>query len=164
MKKMVADFGGMRVEFDQVKVAIPTFVAEGISELTTRREIYTLKPVAEAGGFAVLLQVAERPEVPPHMVEDSVEDDFDAVAVQLSDEVCQRLIRAEAAVHVEIIGGVVAVGGGFKQGSEVEGVDSQFAQVRNPFVNFLQPRHRHGGEVVACGRAAKSKRIDVIED
>ena len=76
----------------------------------------------------------------------------------------QRLIRAQTAVDMIIIGRVVAVGGGLEQRPQVQGIDSQLFEVGDPGIQLLQARVGGCGEVVALGRAGQAEGVNVVED
>ena len=74
-----------------------------------------MEPVLIGGIPFFLLHVAESPEAAADMVEHAVEHDTDAVLVQRGADRGKVLVRAQAAVHLAEIAGVVAVAIGFKK-------------------------------------------------
>ena len=88
-----------------------------------------VEPVLEGGIPFVLLYVPKRPEVPADVVEHAVKYHLDAVPVKLGADVGKIPVGSETAVDHTVIGGIIAVPGGFKHRSEIDGVRAQSSDV-----------------------------------
>ena len=71
------------------------------------------------------------------------------------------LVRAQAAVHLAEIAGVVAVAVGFKKRGKIYGVAAKLGDVLRPAAGF--PDAGYGLAIVDARRAAEADRIDLIE-
>ena len=111
----------------------------------------------------MLTNIVESPEIAPDVIEDPIQDDANAAAVQIDAYLAESLIIAQAPVNVIVINGVVAMRRGFEDRSKVQCIHAHAAQMGNPFVDLFQPGYRRGAEVVAGWSAAETERIDVIK-
>ena len=92
-----------------------------------------------AGILPVLLDVPEGEEIPACVVEDPVQHHPDAPAVAGRHKILEILIGAQAAVQLPVVRGVVAVGLGFKQRPDVQGIAAQLCHVIDPGKQCSQP-------------------------
>ena len=83
--------------------------------------------------------------------------------MQLAAETFEILVRAEAAVDVIVIAGIIAVFARFKHRPDIERIDPKFPQMGNPAGEFPDPVNR-GVLAVLLRRPTESERIDMIED
>src|SRR5580693_6344556 len=128
---MLADGGTCEVEFHQVVVAVPSLVAEWFAVRAATGEVEVI-PVAVSRRAPLLADVAEGPEVAARVVEHGVEHEANAAAMQLAAYRGERGVIAEAPVHAEIVGDVVAVGARLEDGAEQERVGAEVFEIINP--------------------------------
>ena len=95
------------------------------------------------------------------MIENTVEDDADAVFMQLFADMCEAVVVTEAVVYMIIIVCIIAVGGGHENRSEIYSVDVHFLEVGNEVDNLVKTVVQFA--VVDPRRAAETQRIDMIE-
>ncbi len=67
------------------------------------------------------------------MVEYTVQHDADASLVQRDADFLKVIVVPQAHVDLTVISRIVAVGVGFEQRGEIDGIDAQFLQMGNPF-------------------------------
>jgi len=78
---------------------------------------------------------------------------------------CKEIFRSpQPAVDLIVICGVVAVGCGFKKGTQVEGIYAEGLHVIQPGDDFLQAVDGQSVEIVGLRCAAESEGIDVIKN
>src|SRR3954449_12311855 len=75
------------------------------------------------------------------MVEDAIEEDADALLPAGVHQPLQVLLGVEPAVDAQVVDGVVAVRLRLEDGAQGEAVAAQREQVRQPRLEFPQPRH-----------------------
>src|SRR5258708_22865319 len=114
---MIANCGISEVEFHQVVVSGPSLVMERLAVRTAAREVEVI-PVAIFRRAPLLANVAKRPEVPAGVMEHGVEHEANAATMQIAAHRGERRVLAEALVHAEIVGDVVAVRTRFENGPE----------------------------------------------
>jgi hypothetical protein len=74
--------------------------------------------------------MVERPEASAGMIKDTIQNHMHIPGMGLIQQLPERHIAAQQRVHLKIIKGVVAViGGGGKNGIEIEGIDAQFLEI-----------------------------------
>ncbi len=162
-KQMAHNVRIAQVELDQIVMPLPAFVPEWIPQRAAAAKIEVVEPAAVGGGGPVFLHILKSPEFAPNVVEYTVEHHPDAVFMQLAAETFEILVRAEAAVDVIVIAGIIAVFARFKHRPDIERIDPKFPQMGNPAGEFPDPVNR-GVLAVLLRRPAESERIDMIED
>ena len=150
-----------QIQLDQIIVAVPTLVPEVVAAGALTAEVQTGKPVTVLRSLSLFLYVLERPEVPSHVVEHAVQNHANAVLVQFVADVGKHFVGAQPAVDHTVIGGVIAVFHRFEYRSEVNGINTQFFQMRDPVQHLFQPVHRFAA-LVALRCSAEAQGIDVI--
>src|SRR5580704_4213258 len=128
---MLANGGICEIEFHQVVVVVPSLVAKRLAVRTATGEVEVI-PVAVSRGASLLANVAEGPEVAARVVEHRVEHEADAAAMQLAADRGESGVIAEAPVHEEIVGDVVAVGARLQDGTEQERVGAEVLEIIDP--------------------------------
>src|SRR5271166_6140517 len=128
---MLADGGICEIEFHEVVVAVPSLVTERFAVRAAAGEVEVI-PVAVSRRASLLANVAKGPEVAAGMVEDGVEHEANAAAMQLAAESGERRVIAEAPVHSEIVGDVVAVSARLEDGPEQERVGAEVLEIIDP--------------------------------
>ncbi len=161
---MLAHPGMTQVEFDQVVVAVPGLIGERVAIGTLPSETQPREPIPIRRVFAVLLDIPKSPKIAADVVENAIQNQADAVLMQICRQRRQRPPVAEAAVDFGVVGGIVAVRSRFKDRPEIERIDAQTAQVRQPGVDFLQTRAHRAGKVVPLRRAAQPERVNLIKN
>ena len=58
--------------------------------------------------------------------------------VQLGGQAGEGFVRAQASIYVEVVGGVIAVFGGFENRAKIERVDTEFLDVTEPLADLCQ--------------------------
>ena len=150
-----------QIQLDQVVIAVPALIPEVVAAGTLTAEVQTGKPVAVFRCLSLFLDILECPEVASHVVEYAVQDDPDAVFVQFVADVGKHFVGAQPAVNHPVVGGIIAVFHRLEHRSEVDCINAQFFQMRNPVQHLFQPVHRFAAFVVLrC--TAESQGIDVI--
>ena len=96
------------------------------------------------------------------MVEHAVQHDLDAVLMQSLAYGCEIGVRAEAAVHLSEVAGIVAVTVGFEDRGEINGVAAETRDMLGPVGSLADARH--GYSVVDARRAAEADGIDLIKN
>ena len=142
----------------------PAFISEGVAARPGAGEIQPGEPAAAGRALQVGLQVAEGPEVTPDVVEDGVQHQAHASALQLAGKGRQGLVGAQAPVHLVIIDRVVAVRAGLEERAEVKRVGPQALDMIQPGVERIQALDRRGLKVIAPRRGAQPERVDMIEE
>ena len=154
--------GVAQVELHQLVVALPGGVPEGVPHGGGAAEVQVVEPAAVGRALALLPHVLEGPEFPAHVVEYPVQHHPDAVFVELLTQLGEGVVVSQAAVNLEIVGGVVAVLHRLEHRPQVQGVDPQLLQVGDPVVELLQPLDRLA-EVVVLRCPAEPQGIDMVE-
>ena len=160
VQQVVHHLGVAQVELHQLEVALPALVPEAVVVVGVAVKA-DMEPVLVGGIPLFLLHVPEGPKTPAHMVEHPVQHHPDAVVVEGAAHLGKVLVGAQAAVHLAVVPGVVAVAVAFKDGREVEGVHPQLLHVFRPVADFGDAVY--GDSVVFQGSAAKAQRIDLIK-
>ena len=150
------------VQLDQQVVAAPVAVGKAIVILVVAPEVHIAEPVLIAGVLAVCLQVLERKEIAPHMVEHAVHDDPLSACVAGRHKGFELLVGAKAAVHQTVVDGIVAVGAALEQRADVDSRTAQLCRVGCPCLQLCKSA-RGGLAVVFMCAAAQPQRIDVIK-
>ena len=101
-------------------MSLPCLVSEAVIVRAVPAKVHTFVPAAVAGAFAVFLNILESEEFTSGVVEYSVYDHLDSGFMAELCEVPEVLIGAKPAVHKLIISGIVAMGGGLKERSDVK--------------------------------------------
>ncbi len=70
------------------------------------------------------------------MVEYTVQHDADASLVQRDADFLKVIVVPQAHVDLTVISRIVAVGVGFEQRGEIDGIDAQFLQMRMRFAGI----------------------------
>ena len=98
------------------------------------------------------------------MVEYAVKNNTYTVLMQIFAYLFEILVCAEAAVADLVIYRVIAVLGGLKKRSEINGIDVHLLEMRDPFSDLFYTVDRSLGGFGAIGlRTAESEWVDVIE-
>jgi hypothetical protein len=97
------------------------------------------------------------------VIENTVENDTNAVFVELIADVFERVIVAESAVDFLVICFVVAVLNRLENRTEVNRINVHFLEVVNPVENLVQTVN-YFAAVVEFRRTAESEGIDVINN
>ena len=144
-------------------MSLPCFIAETIVVRAVPAKVHALVPAAVAGTFAVLLNIPECEKLAAGVVKYSVYDYPDACLMAESREMAEAFVCAEPAVCKPVIPGVVAMGGGLKERSDVKGGAACGFHVGNPLVQFRK--------AVGCGvfgvdewRPQHTQRVNVIKN
>ncbi|HWG85504.1 MAG TPA: hypothetical protein VNT60_08505 [Deinococcales bacterium] len=112
----------------------------------------------------MLEHVAEGPEVPADVVEDPVQNEPEATAVQVTAPFGEGVVASQAPVHPVVVGGVVAVRAGLQDRTEEDGVGTGPLDVVEPGVEAREPLGGWGVVVVPLGCAESAERVDVVVD
>ena len=161
INEIIAHVPVAQVQLDQIIVAVPALIPEVVAAGALTAEVQTGEPVAVLRGLSLFLHISERPEVSAYVVENAVQNDPDAVLVQFVADVGKHLVGAQTAVDDTVVRGVIAVLHRFEHRSEVNGIHTQFFQMRDPVQHLFQPVHRFSA-LVELGRSAEAQGIDVI--
>ena len=155
------DVGIAQVELYQLVVSFPALVPEAvvIVRIALERDV---EPVLVGRVPFFLLYVSERPEAAADMVEHAVQHDLDAVLMQSLAYGCEIGVRAETAVHLSEVAGIVAVTVGFEDRGEINGVAAETRDMLGPVGSLADARH--GYSVVDARRAAEADGIDLIKN
>ena len=161
VEQMMHDVGIAQIELYQLVVSFPALVPEAvvIVRIALERDV---EPVLVGRVPFFLLYVPERPEAAADMVEHAVQHDLDAVLMQSLAYGCEIGVRAEAAVHLSEVAGIVAVTVGFEDRGEINGVAAETRDVLGPVGSLADARH--GYAVVDARRAAEADGIDLIKN
>ena len=155
---MVYDLGVLQVELDQLVVTFPAFIPKSIIIIGVAVEA-NVEPVFIRRVPFILLDILERPEAAADVVEYTVEDNADAVAVQAGANVGEIGIGAQSAVDAAEITGVVAVRVGLEEGREVDRVCTQCADMFGPIADLADAALVYA--VIDARCAAETNRIDL---
>ena len=162
VEMVVLHLGVALVQLDQQVEAAPVAVGKTIVVLVVAPEIHITEPVFIPGVLPVGFQVLEREEIPAHMVEHTVHDDFLAPGVATGHKFLKFLVGAKAAVHPAVINGIVAMGTALKQRTDINGRAADPCRVFCPGVQLF--KSAGGGlAVVFVGTAAEPQRVNVIK-
>ena len=157
---MVYDLGVLQVELDQLVVTFPALVPESIIIIGIAVEA-DVEPILVRRVPFILLDILERPETASNVVEHTVEDNADAVAVQAGANVGEIGIGAQSAVDAAEITGVVAVRVGLEEGREVDRVRTQCADMFDPVTDLADAALVYA--VIDARCAAETDRINLIK-
>ena len=102
-------------------MTLPGLVTEAVVIRAVPSEIYALVPTAVAGAFAVFLDITESKKFAACVVKYSVHNNLDSGFVAKLCEMSESLIGADPAIDEFVVSGVVAMGGGLKERSDVKG-------------------------------------------
>ena len=154
----------LQVEFDQFVAALPAFVPETVVVVGVAVKTQ-VEPVLVGAVPLFLLHIAESPETAAHMVEHTVQQHPDARLVQGVHHGFQVPVGAQAAVHLRVVAGVVAVGVALKQRVEQHAGSAQFPDMLHPVQHTQQPVLFRLRRIAAVDqrRAAEPQRIDLID-
>src|SRR5271154_7511883 len=158
---MLADGGIREIEFYQVVVAVPSLVLERFAIRAATGEVEVI-PVAVSRRASLLANVAKGPEVAAGVVEHRVEHEANAAAMQFAADCGERGVVAEAPVHAEIVGDVVAVGARLEHGAEQERVRAEVREIIDPGREGRNAIRGRAFEGIARGRVEASEREEVI--
>src|SRR5262249_35538626 len=139
-------------------------VLEYVSERAVAGKAHPADPDRKARPLAAAVELANPQEAASDVVEHTVEDHADAPSVAGGHERGERFVVPEPPVHVEVVGGVVAVRRRLEERTQVERVHAERAPVVDPVVQPGQPWHRRTRAVVRRRGPAEAERIDVVED
>src|SRR5262245_33569568 len=145
-------------------MAPPGVVRECVAEWVRSGEVDAGEPVTMGRRHAAGLELAKPPEAASDVVEHTVEDHADDPSVAGGHERGERIVVPEPPVHVEVVGGVVAVRRRLEERTQVERVHAERAPVVDPVVQPGQPWPRRTRAVVCRRGPAEAERIDVVED
>ena len=163
IKQVVFHRWVLQVQLDQFVAALPGLVPETVVVVGVAIKT-DVKPVFVRAVPTLFLHVAERPEAAPHMVEHAVEQNFDARRMQRRADLLEVVVRAQAAVDLVVVAGVVAVGIALKQRVEQHAGRAQTLDVLHPV------QHAQNAVVVRLGLvavvlqwcAAQPQRINLV--
>ncbi len=102
-------------------MSLPGLVTEAVVIRAVPSEIYALVPPTVARAFAAFLDITESEKFAACVVKYSVYDNFDSGFVTKLCEMSESLIGADPVIDKLVISGVVAMGGGLKERSDVKG-------------------------------------------
>ena len=108
--------------------------------------------------------IPESPKIAADVIKDSIENHPDAPGMEFPYQLGHGFIGAEASVYAEIIGGIVSMSAGFKERSQIEAIDTQAEQMRDPGPDLIEAWLRFGMEIIPFRGAAKPEWIEVIKD
>ncbi len=160
VQNMVSDSGIAQVKLDEVVMTLPALVPQAVVVVAVTIEI-DVEPVLIGRIPALLDNVAELRKAPADVVENAVEDDLYSLLMQCVADLFEVLVRAESAVDLRIIAGVVAVCVRLKNGRKVHGVAAELLYMIHPFEHFQDTVLLHA--IVFKRRAAKSERIYLVK-
>ena len=153
----------LQIQLDQLVAALPRFIPEAVVVVGVAVKA-DVEPVLVRAVPALLLHVLERPEATAHMVEHAVKQDFYARRVQRRADLPEIVVCAQAAVHLIVVAGVIAVGVALEQRVEQHAGRAQALDVLHPVQhpqNAVLARLRLV-TVVLQRCAAKPQRVDLI--
>ena len=120
----VVDHGGVaEIQLDQGVMPLPTLVPETVVVGGVAVEV-NQEPVAVGRIPFPGAHVAERPKIPPDVVEYGVDDDLDSGGVTLLDKRAEVGVGAQAVVDTPIVAGIVAVGIAQEYRGQIQRVDA----------------------------------------
>ena len=160
---MVTNTGIAEIELDQIVVAVPALVPEGVAAGAGTAEVEVLEPVAVLRALTLFLYINELREFSADVVENSVKDNAYAVFVKSVTNEAERVIVTESAVYLLVVDGVVAMLYGLKNGSEVNSVNVHLFKMRYPVEDLVKTVGNILASVIEFWRSAESQRIDVID-
>ena len=160
LQQVVHHGGVAEVQLHQLEMALPALVPEAVVVVGIAVEV-DMEPVLVGGVPFLFLHVPEGPEAPAHMVEHAVQHHPDAVGVEDLHHLGKVLVGSQAAVHLPVVPGVVAMAVAVEDGGEVEGAGPQLLDMGGPVPDFADAAY--GYAVVFLGRAAEAQGIDLIE-
>ena len=151
------------VQLGQQVVASPVVVGKTVVVLCVAPEVYIAVPVPVSGILPVCLNVLEGKEVPPGVIENSVEDHSDPGLVAGLDKVFQILVGPQAAVQQPVIRGLVSMSDRLEEGADIKSRKSKFSDMFDPWQQRRKPVYRLAVVILFWG-AGKPQRIDVIKN
>ena len=151
----------LQIQAGEIELSLPGVVAEGVAHGALPLEGDAPVPVPVGGIPPPLLDIPEGEKLPACVVEDRVDHHPDAGPVAGVHKVPKFPVGAQPPVHQAEIPGVVAVGGGLKQGPYVQGAEAQILQIGDPGVQLIETGL--GRPPVFKGGAGGSQRIQMIK-
>ena len=127
------------VQLYKVIVTVPALVGEVVAVWRPSAEIHSREPVLVAGALTVLLQILESKMISSHMIENTVQNDPDAVFVKLLADLSEFLIGSQTLVYSIVIRSVIAMLKGLKDRSELHSIHVQLFKMWDPFDYFEDP-------------------------
>ncbi len=153
VQNMVGDRGIAQVKLDEVVMTLPALVPQTVVVVAVAVEI-DVEPILIGRVPALFDNVAELREAPADVVENAVEHDLYSLLMQCVADFFEVIIRAESAVDLRVIAGVVAVCVRLKNGRKVHGVAAELLYMIHPIEHFQDTVLLHA--IVFKRRAAKS--------
>ena len=117
---------------------LPGKVGEGIPQGACAAEVHVPVPVLVGRIPFPLLYILKGKKFPARVVEYPVHHHLDALLVAEGDKGLKCGVVSQAAVHLPVVPGVVAMAGGLEQRSYVDGITAKGADVGNPLVKLLK--------------------------
>ncbi len=159
---MSPDLGIALVQLYQQVVATPVIIGEAIVVFVIPPEVYIAVPVPVGGVLPVFPDILEGKEIPAGMIKDAVKDDLYALGMTILYKVLQVFVIPQAGVQLSIVGGLIAVSHGLKEGPYIDGVTAQGLYMGDPGPQPPQPVYRLPVRILP-GCPQKTQWVNVIE-
>jgi hypothetical protein len=149
-----------QIQLDQIIVPFPAFIPEPVIIVGVALKA-DVEPVFIPGLFPVGQHIPELGKASAYVVKDTVQDDPDAIGVELITDLLKILIGSQPDIDLLIVSCIVTVIVRLKDRAEIDGVDAQLPHMRDPVDDFQDPVLQF--PVIMEGSSAKSKRINLIK-
>ena len=158
--KLVLHHRGIgEVQLHQLLVALPGLVPQAVVMAVVAAEV-DVEPVLIGAVPALLQHILEGPEATAHMVEHGVEQDADSLGVERVTDGFQILVGTQAAIHLPIVPGVVAMAVTLEKRVEQHRIGACLGDGVHPVQN---PKDAMGlYAVIVLGRSAETQGVDLI--
>ena len=162
--KIISDLGIAEIKLYKVIAVVPALVPEAVVIGGISAEIQSAEPAAVTGTLPVLLNVLKADEITSHMVENTVQNNSDAVCVKVSANLFEIVVCTQTAVNCLVINGIIAVLCGLEKRSQVNGVYVHFFEMRDPLGDLFDAVYGSFGGLMAIGFSpAEAQRVNVVE-
>ena len=150
------------VQIYQLEAVPPGLVAKAVVVGAVPAEVEALVPGAVGRALPVFLNILKGEKLPAGVVKDTIHHHPDVSPVGGLYKAGKILVVPQAAVHHPVVPGVIAVGGGFEQGPDIDRRAPQGGNMGQPFLQ-LAKAVGHLGPFISSGGSCHANGIHMVK-
>ena len=162
IQQIIPDFLILEIQVYQFKTIPPCLVGKSVIVTGISSKPDSLVPSAVTGTFSLFLNIPESKKLSSRMIEHAVHNDLYTQFMGTGNEFPEIFVVSKPPVHCPVIPGIVSMGGGLEQRSDINRSKSQIRRMLQPFGQNIKPMG-HFLLFISCGRAAKSDWVNMIK-
>ena len=158
----------LQIQPRKLRISPPGLIRKRISQRTCSVKIHLAIPVFSPGIPLLLLKILKGRKFTARMVKNTVNNHLDSLLMAGCHPLSEAFVISQPAVNPPVIPGIIAMGGGLKQGPDIDAGKPQIFHMVNPFISYGKHRPlfflKKGPGIIRFRRPAKSQGIHMIKN